>query len=387
MATVHLKNIEKHYGTAKKPQPLILKGLDVEIQDGEFIVVVGPSGCGKSTFLRLLAGLEEVSSGTILIDGKDVTNAEPSKRDIAMVFQNYALYPHMTVRENMSYGVKLAKMHKAEIECRVLETAQMLGIEEHLDKKPHALSGGQRQRVAMGRAIVRKPKLFLFDEPLSNLDAKLRTSTRLEIRKRHNTIGITTLYVTHDQTEAMTLADHIIILNAGNIEQFATPNEIFHKPASTFVANFMGSPAMNLLPVQVDHGAVYSQGELLNGIAVPAFIRDHGQQDWILGIRPEHITVCQNDADEATVIATLSMAETLGSEQLLYCQLSGQELTVRSAHEDLYGDENSDETSLGKESEKEGVPKRRKEGGQIGLQFAEKALHWFDATTQKRYER
>ncbi len=366
MATVQLKNIEKHYGTAKKPQPLILKGLDVEIHDGEFIVVVGPSGCGKSTFLRVLAGLEAVSSGTILIDGKDVTHAEPSKRDIAMVFQNYALYPHMTVRENMSYGVKLAKMHKAEIECRVLETARMLGIEAHLDKRPNALSGGQRQRVAMGRAIVRQPKLFLFDEPLSNLDAKLRTSTRLEIRKRHNMIGITTLYVTHDQTEAMTLADRIIILNAGNIEQFATPEEIFHQPASTFVANFMGSPAMNLLPVEVDQGVIYFKGMPLAGIDVPDFIRQSALREFILGIRPEHIGITSHEnAPQTTIPATLLMVETLGSEQLLYCQINGHDLTVR-------------------QSNREGAIANAQSAETIGLQFSATALHWFDAVTQQR---
>lgn len=328
MATVQLKNITKHYGTKRKPQPLILKGIDIEIKEGEFIVVVGPSGCGKSTFLRVLAGLEEASGGTILIGNKDVTNHEPSQRNIAMVFQNYALYPHMTVRENMAYGVKLAKMDKAEIHRRVLDTAKMLDIEAYLDKKPNALSGGQRQRVAMGRAIVRKPQLFLFDEPLSNLDAKLRTSTRLEIRKRHNEIGITTLYVTHDQTEAMTLADRIIILNAGKVEQFGTPSEIFHHPASTFVANFMGSPAMNLLDVTIKGDAIWLNNQVLQGIKIPAFIQEKGLGNWTLGIRPEHITVADTPLTESNEVM-LTLSETLGSEQLLYCDLYGKSLTIK----------------------------------------------------------
>lgn len=375
MATVQLKNITKHYGTKRKPETLILKGIDVEIKSGEFIVVVGPSGCGKSTFLRVLAGLEEASSGHIMIDNIDVTHLEPSKRNIAMVFQNYALYPHMTVRENMSYGVKLAKMPVDEIERRVLDTAKMLDIEAYLDKKPHALSGGQRQRVAMGRAIVRKPKLFLFDEPLSNLDAKLRTSTRLEIRKRHNEIGITTLYVTHDQTEAMTLADRIIILNAGKIEQFATPSEIFHAPASTFVANFMGSPAMNLLTVSLDEQGVILNGVVLKGIKVPASILQRNQQAFIIGIRPEHMSVRPYDESDHMLdnelhngnLATLTLSETLGSEQLLYCDLFGEMLTIKVA-------DSKDRSG------------QYCAGDQLFIKFSPNELLWFDKTTGKAIE-
>lgn len=375
MATVQLKNITKHYGTKRKPETLVLKGIDVEIQSGEFIVVVGPSGCGKSTFLRVLAGLEEASSGHIMIDNIDVTHLEPSKRNIAMVFQNYALYPHMTVRENMAYGVKLAKMPADEIERRVFDTAKMLDIEAHLDKKPHALSGGQRQRVAMGRAIVRKPKLFLFDEPLSNLDAKLRTSTRLEIRKRHNEIGITTLYVTHDQTEAMTLADRIIILNAGKIEQFATPSEIFHAPASTFVANFMGSPAMNLLTVSLDERGVILNGVVLKGIAVPASILQRNQQTFIIGIRPEHMRMRSHDEFDHMLdnelhngnLATLTLSETLGSEQLLYCDLFGEMLTVKVA-------DSKDRSG------------QYFAGDQLFIKFSPNELLWFDKTTGKAIE-
>ncbi|GHA00989.1 sn-glycerol-3-phosphate ABC transporter ATP-binding protein UgpC [Ignatzschineria ureiclastica] len=370
MASVVLKGITKHYGTQRKPGNLILKGIDIAIEKGEFIVVVGPSGCGKSTLLRVIAGLEESSSGQIMIGDRDVTKLEPAQRDIAMVFQNYALYPHMTVRENMAYGVKLAKMPKEEIDRRIRETAKMLDIEMHLDKKPNALSGGQRQRVAMGRAIVRKPKLFLFDEPLSNLDAKLRTSTRLEIRRRHNEIGITSLYVTHDQTEAMTLADRMIILNGGNIEQFGTPQEIFHEPASTFVANFMGSPAMNLLPVEITDAGLYFQGQLLPGIIVPEALRATGKRSWIVGIRPEHIILRSQEATDTshrmpTITTTLTLAETLGSEILLYCDLLGTMLTVKQSHHI----ENIGRFQLGEHLE---------------LEFPQKSLYWFDADTQKR---
>ncbi|WP_077928033.1 ABC transporter ATP-binding protein [Wohlfahrtiimonas populi] len=364
MATVQLKNITKHYGSARKPGPLILKGIDIDIKDGEFIVVVGPSGCGKSTLLRVIAGLETSSGGEIHIGDKDVTKLEPAQRDIAMVFQNYALYPHMSVRENMAYGVKLAKMPKDEIERRIQDTAKMLDIEQHLDKKPNQLSGGQRQRVAMGRAIVRKPKLFLFDEPLSNLDAKLRTSTRLEIRRRHNEIGITSLYVTHDQTEAMTLADRIIIMNGGVVEQFGTPSEIFHSPASTFVANFMGSPAMNLLNVVVRDGKTWLGETELKGITLPETIRNSAQKEWILGIRPEHIVIVSESTDNSWDV-TLSLAETLGSEQLLYTNLGKISLTIRT--EDSRYSENK---------------YQRNQTFHIEPKLEE--VLWFDAITQKR---
>lgn len=370
MAKIQLQGITKHYGSKRKPGTLILKGIDIDIEDGEFIVVVGPSGCGKSTLLRVIAGLEEASSGMITIGERDVTHLEPSQRDIAMVFQNYALYPHMSVRENMAYGVKLAKMPKEEIERRIQETAKMLDIEMHLDKKPSALSGGQRQRVAMGRAIVRQPKLFLFDEPLSNLDAKLRTSTRLEIRRRHNEIGITSLYVTHDQTEAMTLADRMIILNNGNIEQFGTPEEIFHQPASTFVANFMGSPAMNLLPVTLREGAVYFKREKLNGVTPPKALLKREQNEWILGIRPEKIYLqqdSQQDGQPLSINVTLTLAENLGSEMLLYCDFAGETITVKMPHK----------------VQNSAPPRAETE---LSLQFSSQDLFWFDPTTTKRVE-
>lgn len=370
MARVQLQGITKHYGTKRKPGALILKGIDIDIAEGEFIVVVGPSGCGKSTLLRVIAGLEEASSGMITIGEREVTHLEPSQRDIAMVFQNYALYPHMSVRENMAYGVKLAKMPKVEIERRIQETAKMLDIEMHLDKKPSALSGGQRQRVAMGRAIVRKPKLFLFDEPLSNLDAKLRTSTRLEIRRRHNEIGITSLYVTHDQTEAMTLADRMIILNNGNIEQFGTPEEIFHQPASTFVANFMGSPAMNLLPVTIDGEEVYFKHGKLNGITAPKKLLEKTQKEWVLGIRPEHIVLEKVDqqSDRSAIKVTLTLAENLGSEALLYSNLHGQMITTKVSQ----AIESINQFKLGET---------------LHLQFPDEHCFWFDPETTKRIER
>src|SRR6186713_1133723 len=248
MARVVLENLTKTYPAAGK-QPAIpaVKGIDLEIRDGEFMVLVGPSGCGKSTTLRLIAGLEEITGGTISIDGKIVNHVLPKDRDIAMVFQNYALYPHMSVYDNMAFGLKLRKFPKAEIQARVREAAAMLGLEPYLDRKPKALSGGQRQRVAVGRAIVRKPKVFLFDEPLSNLDAKMRVSTRTEISKLHARLGATMIYVTHDQVEAMTMGDRICVMKDGVIMQVATPLELYNRPANLFVAGFIGSPPMNFL--------------------------------------------------------------------------------------------------------------------------------------------
>ncbi len=364
MATLVLKNITKHYGTTKKPQDLILKGIDIQVEPGEFIVVVGPSGCGKSTLLRIVAGLETPTSGEIIIGNCNVTELEPSQRNIAMVFQNYALYPHMTVRENMSYGIKLAKMPAEEIEQRIAEAAKMLDIEAHLDKKPKELSGGQRQRVAMGRAIVRKPQLFLFDEPLSNLDAKLRTSTRLEIRRRHNKIGVTSLYVTHDQTEAMTLADRIIVMNKGKIEQFDTPENIFSYPASTFVANFIGLPAMNLLKVQVKQHKVYCDGQLLRGVSVPISIQVQEDSDWILGIRPEHIRLL-DQANETSWESHISTSELLGSEQLIYAELGQQPIIIR--HNQIRSELLHHATA-----------------GVFHIEADFTQLHWFNATTNLR---
>ncbi|MFT4242540.1 MAG: sn-glycerol-3-phosphate ABC transporter ATP-binding protein UgpC [Acidovorax sp.] len=300
MASLSLRNVIKRYGHGPRANQVI-HGVNAEIKDGEFIVIVGPSGCGKSTLLRMVAGLEEISGGEIAIGDRVVNDLEPAQRDIAMVFQNYALYPHMTNFENMAYGLKIAKVHKDEIKARVDKAAKILELSHLLERKPRELSGGQRQRVAMGRAIVRQPQVFLFDEPLSNLDAKLRAQTRLEIQKLHRELGITSLFVTHDQVEAMTLAQRMIVMNAGNMEQFGTPEEVYHTPASTFVASFIGSPPMNLLK------------------NAPG-----GKPGTILGIRPEHLDV-RAEGWEVTV----DTVELLGAERLIYGRIHGEQLIVR----------------------------------------------------------
>ena len=305
MAAIQLNNIIKRYGTGPKANQVI-HGVSAEFNDGEFIVIVGPSGCGKSTLLRMVAGLEEITEGTVSIGDKVVNNLEPSERDIAMVFQNYALYPHMSVFDNMAYGLKIAKVPEAEIKARVDKAAAMLELGTYLQRKPRELSGGQRQRVAMGRAIVRKPQVFLFDEPLSNLDAKLRASTRLQIQKLHRELGITSLFVTHDQIEAMTLAQRMLVLNAGKVEQFGTPDEVYHRPASVFVASFMGSPPMNLLK------------------NVPGAQAGH-----TLGIRPEHLDIV-NSNEAGSWQVTVESIEMLGAERLLYCKIGEEHLIVRA---------------------------------------------------------
>ena len=300
MASISLRNIIKRYGHGPKANQVI-HGVNAEIKDGEFVVIVGPSGCGKSTLLRMVAGLEEISGGELHIGNRIVNDLEPAQRDIAMVFQNYALYPHMTNFENMAYGLKIAKVPKEEIKARVDKAAKILELGHLLERKPRELSGGQRQRVAMGRAIVRQPQVFLFDEPLSNLDAKLRAQTRLEIQKLHRELGITSLFVTHDQVEAMTLAQRMIVMNAGNMEQFGTPEEVYHTPASTFVASFIGSPPMNLL--KNAPGA---------------------KPGTILGIRPEHLDV----GSEGWAV-TVETVELLGAERLIYGRLNGEQIIVR----------------------------------------------------------
>ena len=300
MASITLQNIVKEYGTGAKAVPVI-HNLNAQINDGEFVVIVGPSGCGKSTLLRMVAGLEEITGGQISIGNRIVNDLEPAERDIAMVFQNYALYPHMSVFDNMAYGLKIAKVSMADIQTRVDKAAGILELRNLLQRKPRELSGGQRQRVAMGRAIVRQPQVFLFDEPLSNLDAKLRAQTRLEIQKLHRELGITSLFVTHDQVEAMTLAQRMIVMNAGVMEQFGTPEEVYNRPASTFVASFIGSPPMNLL-----HQAP----------GLPA-----GQ---ILGIRPEHLDLA-TDGWELKV----DTVELLGAERLVHAHLGNETLTLR----------------------------------------------------------
>jgi sn-glycerol 3-phosphate transport system ATP-binding protein len=300
MAAISLRNVVKRYGTGKQAVEVI-HGINAEISDREFIVIVGPSGCGKSTLLRMVAGLEEISGGDIAIGDRVVNELEPAERDIAMVFQNYALYPHMSVFDNMAYGLKIRKLPVAEIKARVDKAAGILELGHLLERKPRQLSGGQRQRVAMGRAIVRQPQVFLFDEPLSNLDAKLRAQTRLEIQKLHRELGITSLFVTHDQVEAMTLAERMIVMNAGNMEQFGTPEEVYHRPASTFVASFIGSPPMNLLKD--------AQG---------------GRAGTITGIRPEHLDVVDSGWEVRT-----ETVELLGAERLIYGRLNGEQVIVR----------------------------------------------------------
>ena len=301
MASISLRNIIKRYGHGPKANQVI-HGVNADIKDGEFIVIVGPSGCGKSTLLRMVAGLEEISGGELHIGNRVVNDLEPAQRDIAMVFQNYALYPHMTNYENMAYGLKIAKVPKEEIKARVDKAAKILELSHLLERKPRELSGGQRQRVAMGRAIVRQPQVFLFDEPLSNLDAKLRAQTRLEIQKLHRELGITSLFVTHDQVEAMTLAQRMIVMNAGNMEQFGTPEEVYHTPATTFVASFIGSPPMNLLK------------------NAPG-----GTAGQILGIRPEHLDVVTDGGWEVRV----ETVELLGAERLIYGRVGGEQIVVR----------------------------------------------------------
>ena len=360
MATLSFKEIKKTY----PGNVAVIHGLDAEVSDGEFIVIVGPSGCGKSTLMRMVAGLESVTEGEIRIDGKVVNALEPAERDIAMVFQNYALYPHMSVFENMAYGLKIRGLSKSEIKDRVTAAANILELSALLDRRPRQLSGGQRQRVAMGRAIVREPKVFLFDEPLSNLDAKLRVQMRLEIQKLHRRLRTTSLYVTHDQVEAMTLAERMIVMNAGIAEQIGTPAEVFEKPASTFVAAFIGSPPMNLMPVRVDtlRRVRDEKGVGLNipGRLIPGSIED---RDCFMGIRPEHMRL-----HAAGIPMQVEMIEILGSEQLVHGRHGDTSIVVRCP-----------------------VSETAREPLQIGetIEVGDDGvhpLHWFDRTTGKRIE-
>ena len=337
MAAIQLKNIIKRYGSGKTANQVI-HGVNADIADGEFVVIVGPSGCGKSTLLRMVAGLEEISAGEIFIGGRMVNDVEPAERDIAMVFQNYALYPHMSVFDNMAYGLKIAKVPLAEIKVRVDKAARILELGPYLARKPRELSGGQRQRVAMGRAIVRQPQVFLFDEPLSNLDAKLRAQTRLEIQKLHRELGITSLFVTHDQVEAMTLAQRMIVMHAGVMEQFGTPLEVYTRPATTFVASFIGSPPMNLLRDAPDAKA-----------------------GTITGIRPEHL-----DIGESGWALRVEAVEMLGAERLVYGRWS-------------HGA--GDEMVIIRTDEADAVPAL---GATIHVTPRADRLHAFDAATGKR---
>jgi len=315
MATLTLEAVKKRYGNTA-----VIHGVNMHVNDGEFIVIVGPSGCGKSTLLRMVAGLETVSEGDIAINGKRVNELEPMDRDIAMVFQNYALYPHMSIRQNMAYSLKVAKVPKQEQIRKVDEAARLLQLSDYLDRKPRELSGGQRQRVAMGRAIVRQPAIFLFDEPLSNLDAKLRVQMRLEIKQLQAKMGVTSLYVTHDQVEAMTMADRMIVMNDGVAEQIGTPLEVYERPQSLFAGQFIGSPAMNVLDGHVEHSVV----TLHCGASFNYQTRHQGAIK--VGIRPEHLFA----ADEGVLSVGSSYVEPLGATTLHYGQLtqSNEPLTV-----------------------------------------------------------
>ena len=342
MVELNLKNIYKKYPNSEHYS---VEDFNLDIKDKEFIVFVGPSGCGKSTTLRMIAGLEDITEGTASIDGKVVNDVAPKDRDIAMVFQNYALYPHMTVYDNMAFGLKLRKYSKEDIDKRVQEAAEILGLKEFLERKPADLSGGQRQRVAMGRAIVRDAKVFLMDEPLSNLDAKLRVSMRAEIAKIHRRIGATTIYVTHDQTEAMTLADRIVIMSAtknpagtgtiGRVEQIGSPQEVYRNPVNKFVAGFIGSPAMNFITVTLEGNEIVASGLRLT---VPEgtlkVLREKGYdgKKLIFGIRPEDINTepaFLETFPDSVVHATISVSELLGSESHLYCQVGDSEFIAR----------------------------------------------------------
>ena len=314
MAQILLNDVRKSY--AGNP---VIHGISMEIADGEFVVIVGPSGCGKSTLLRMVAGLAAISAGTIQIGGRVVNDLEPRERDIAMVFQNYALYPHMSVRDNMAYGLKIAKMPKSQIDERVAKAAAMLELEPYLDRKPRALSGGQRQRVAMGRALVRDPAAFLLDEPLSNLDAKLRVQMRLQIKEMHLRTGQTSLYVTHDQVEAMTLADRLIVMNKGVAEQIATPLEVYQRPATEFVAGFIGSPAMNIFTVQSHAGTVAIPGGHSLPLALP-------QGTLRLGLRPEDLRIA--NPGEAAIPVELRSVERLGADGFGYGTIAGSDVAM-----------------------------------------------------------
>ena len=323
MASIALEGIEKWFGAVE-----VLKAVSLSIADGEFVVLVGPSGCGKSTLLRILAGLEPPSAGTISIDGRDVTELPAKSRDIAMVFQSYALYPHMNVAENMAFSLKVRGADRATIETRVTAAAAALGLTSLLDRKPAALSGGQRQRVAMGRAIVRDPKVFLFDEPLSNLDAKLRVSMRAEIKGLHQRLKSTTVYVTHDQIEAMTMADRIVVMRAGIIEQVGTPLDLYDGPANSFVAEFIGSPAMNLLPGKLEAGKTGMTARIDGAdapLALPPCVGGASGQSILVGIRPEHF-VANGTANR--IEARVDVVEPLGAQVQLLTDLGGRPVTV-----------------------------------------------------------
>ncbi|HZN99710.1 MAG TPA: sn-glycerol-3-phosphate import ATP-binding protein UgpC [Burkholderiales bacterium] len=330
MAELSFRDVRKSYAGLQ-----VIHGVSMDVKDGEFVVIVGPSGCGKSTLLRMVAGLEPITAGEIRIGERVVNDLEPKDRDIAMVFQNYALYPHMSVYDNMSYGLRIKGFSKAEIEQRVQRAAGILELKPFLDRKPRQLSGGQRQRVAMGRAIVREPAVFLFDEPLSNLDAKLRVQMRAELQALHRRLGTTSLYVTHDQVEAMTLAHRMIVMNAGRAEQIGAPLDVYAKPATTFVASFIGSPPMNLIPQERDGRKV------------------------VFGIRPEHLEPCA--ASEAKLVAEIDLIEPLGADTLVYGHLEGGTRIAARLHSSMDA-----------------------RTGRLPLRYRSEQVHYFDAQTGVR---
>ncbi len=354
MSQIEIKNLIKKHG-----QNTILHGLNMSIESGEFVVFVGPSGCGKSTTLRIIAGLEEITEGEISIGGRVVNDIAPRDRDIAMVFQNYALYPHMSVRENMAFSLKMRKADKSEIDKKVAEASKLLGLDDMLDRRPSQLSGGQRQRVAMGRAIVRNPLVFLFDEPLSNLDAKLRNQMRAEIKKLHERLKTTTIYVTHDQVEAMTLADRIVLLRSGVIEQMGSPTELYNKPANMFVASFLGNPPMNFLNAKLENGSVNCAGQNLGKTTEYNIPSSYTGSSIIIGIRPEKVS--EGSGGPKSLSGELDLIEVLGANTLLHAKISNDTRLI-------------------------GFSKKHdfKAYTQISLSFDPKDCHLFDPTTEQR---
>ena len=357
MADISIRNVTKTYG-----KTTIMEGVNLDIRNGEFVVILGPSGCGKSTLLRLIAGLEEITAGEIAIAGEVVNKLEPRERGCAMVFQNYALYPHMTVADNIGYALKVAGVPKAERLARVAVTAKSVGLADFLDRKPGQLSGGQRQRVAMARAIIREPKVFLFDEPLSNLDAKLRVQMRHEIRRIHNAVGATSVFVTHDQHEGMTLADRLVIMNKGTIEQIGTPEEIYEHPASLYVAGFVGSPAMNILPGTV----AASGGSVLLGhgqsLDLHASFRAGAGQLVQIGLRPENLSITPKD--QGMLTAGFVFMEELGAARIYHLMIEDIPIAVVSDRKISLAD-----------------------GEEVGLRFDPAAMHVFDGTSGRSLER
>ena len=355
MADLTITDVKKSYDG--KP---VLHGVDIAIPDGHFVVIVGPSGCGKSTLLRMIAGLEDITSGTISIGGIEMNDIEPADRGCAMVFQNYALYPHMSVRQNIAYPLRIAKLPPAERDKRVEHAAKILNLTDYLDRRPAQLSGGQRQRVAMGRAIVREPDVFLFDEPLSNLDALLRVQMRIEIKKLHKRLNATSIFVTHDQVEAMTLADTLIVMNAGRVEQIGSSSEVYRNPASVFVAGFMGAPAMNLLPAKADADGLIRLDGLADNLAIA---QADVAKDTLLtvGIRPENVVLSTTEG--AGLPASVDLVEELGGSRVAYCKFAGHEVAVvlPAGDEDI-------------------------EGKTIWLTLPQNAIHCFDRETGLRLE-